>query len=90
MKTKVYKFNGSNNTLSHTLNVYFLSTLSSMQARTLINSHTSPFKIIKNACRHFVLTFDYILPPSFWRYVYVHSPYFEITNTSTNSFPCVH
>jgi hypothetical protein len=47
MKTKVYKFNGSNNTLSHTLNVYFLSTLSSMQVRTVTNSHISPLKITK-------------------------------------------
>lgn len=89
MKTTDYKFNGSNNTLSHTLNVYFLSILSSMQVRTVTNSHISPLKIKKNTRWHFVLMFNYILPLSFWRYVHVHSRFFEITNTSTNSFPCV-
>jgi len=89
MKTKDYKFNGSNNILSHTLNVHFLSALSSMQVRTVTNSHVLPLKITKNTRRHFVLMFDYVLPLSFWRYVYVHSRCFEITNTSSNSFSCV-
>jgi len=88
-KTKDYKFHSSNNTLSHTLNAYLLSPLPSMLVRTVINSHVSPLKITKNTCRHLVLMLDYILRLSFRRYVYIDSRCFEITNSSTNSFPCV-